>query len=132
MPVPARLCVGPKTYWQAEFNADTIGLIVEDRPCVTLQLSTRSRGHLPLPMTAVSILQAVTRNLFATAGVQLPGNTTIQKGGYSMKMRLLSLVVGLATASPSLFAADDWLKVEGGDCTVWSDEPLQAGDNILF
>ncbi len=32
----------------------------------------------------------------------------------------------------STHAADHWLKVEGADCTVWSDEPLKSGESIRW
>jgi len=32
----------------------------------------------------------------------------------------------------STYAADHWLKVEGTECTVWSDEPLQSGESIRW
>jgi len=32
----------------------------------------------------------------------------------------------------SAYAADHWLKVEGADCAVWSDEPLKSGESIRW
>ncbi|MFK7846142.1 MAG: MORN repeat-containing protein [Rhodothermales bacterium] len=38
----------------------------------------------------------------------------------------------LPLLAPSLHAEDYWFKVEGADCSIWSDEPLQEGEKIRW